>query len=151
MAINIQIKWLSEIQKQYWSWIVNEYLNRWIKKSVLALEREMKIETPVDRGILRSAYQSQFFDLKWILLNPTQYALYVNDWTRPHTPPFQVISDRANRHWMNPWAVRMSIKKKGTKANPYLDRAIDKTEDIIDDIFDKTLNDLVSKFNDPWA
>jgi len=43
----------------------------------------------------------------------------------------------------------MSIKKKGTKANPYLDRAIDKTEDIIDDIFDKTLNDLVSKFNDP--
>lgn len=151
MVVNVRIEWLDKIQKEYWSWIVKEYINDWIKKSLLVLEREMKIQSPIDRWVLRSSFQSQFFDLKWVLLNPTNYAMYVNDWTRPHTPPFKVIEARATRHWMNPWAVRMSIRRKWTKANPYLDRWIDKSESKIMDIFDKAIVDLVHKLNEKWA
>ncbi len=50
------------------------------------------------------------------------YAKYVELGTKPHMPPVSALQDWAQSKGINPWAVAMSIKKKGTKANPFVKR-----------------------------
>lgn len=51
-----------------------------------------------------------------------KYAIYVEKGTKPHMPPVDAISAWATSKGLNPWAVAMSIKKNGTKANPFVER-----------------------------
>jgi hypothetical protein len=52
------------------------------------------------------------------------YAPYVHEGTAPHFPPVQAIAKWAIAHGMNPWALAVSISKKGTRANRWLDRSV---------------------------
>ena len=145
--LDINIDWLEDLQKQYWSDVVKKFLNTAIKKSVLILEWEAKKETPVDRGQLRARRQSRFTNLKWVLFNPSKYALFVQFGTKPHTPPRKPIEEYARRKGINPWALRYSIKKKWTKPNDYLWRSIQKAERKIDRVLWNTANILIQKLN----
>lgn len=51
-----------------------------------------------------------------------KYALYVEKGTKPHMPPVDAIQAWAEQKGLNPWAVAKSIAKKGTKANPFVER-----------------------------
>ena len=51
-----------------------------------------------------------------------KYAIYVEKGTKPHMPPVDALKAWAEQKGLNPWAVAMSIKKKGTKANPFVER-----------------------------
>lgn len=146
-TLNINTDWLEDLQKQYWSNVVKDFMNTAIKKSVLILEWEAKKETPVDRWQLRAWFQTRFYDLKWVLYNPTKYALFVQFWTNPHTPPRKPIEEYARRKWIPAGALRYSIKKKWTKPNDYLWRSIKKAEHKIDRILWRTANLLITKLN----
>lgn len=50
------------------------------------------------------------------------YPLYVVKGTKPHMPPVDAITAWADAKGINPWALAMSIKQKGTKANPFVER-----------------------------
>ena len=146
-TLNINTDWLEDLQEQYWSNVVKDFMNTSIKKSVLVLEWEAKKETPVDRWQLRSARQTRFTDLKGMLYNPTKYALFVQYGTKPHTPPRKPIEEYARRKWYNAGALRYSIKRKWTKPNDYLWRSIKNAEHKIDRIFANTTKTLIEKLN----
>lgn len=57
-------------------------LDKAIKTSVFAIERDSKIRTPVDTGRLRSSHQSTFTPLKGVLEPRAEYAIYVHQGTR---------------------------------------------------------------------
>ncbi len=58
-----------------------------------------------------------------------KYAIYVEKGTKPHMPPVDAITEWANKKGINPWALAMSIKQKGTQANPFVERTFKKTKD----------------------
>ena len=57
------------------------------------------------------------------------YALAIEYGTAPHMPNIDALSAWANRHGLPVWAVAMTIKEKGTKAQPFLRPALYQNED----------------------
>lgn len=128
-------KQLEQITEKFWSDIVQEMLDRSIKKSVILLERYAIQETPTDQGRLRNDFHTEFKRSFGRLFNPTKYAIFVHEWTRPHYAPIDKLKWRADRHWIPVGALRLSIARKGTKANPFMDRAVEQWEKEVDEIF----------------
>lgn len=147
--VNIEYdqKKLEEIQKQFWSETVQKMLDTSIKKSIVLLQRYAIMETPTDQWRLRNWFQTEFKKSFGRLFNPVNYAIYVHDWTKPHSAPFDKIAERSLRHGLNPWSVRHSIRMKWTKANPFMDRAVDQWEKQVDEIFDKEIQKMVLQLN----
>lgn len=147
--INIEYdeKQIQEIADQFWKEVVQDMFNRSIKKSIILLQRYAIQETPTDQWRLRNGFQTEFKQSFGRLFNPVDYAVYVHDGTKPHSAPFDKIEWRANRHWLNPWSVRRAIRMKWTKANPFMDRAVDQWEKQVDDIFDKEVQKMVLQLN----
>lgn len=57
-------------------------LNKAIRRSLIVIERDSKIGTPVDTGRLRASHRSVFTQLKGVLSTNTNYDVYVHDGTR---------------------------------------------------------------------
>ena len=133
---------LEQITEAFWSDIVQEMLDRSIKKSVILLERYAIQETPTDQGRLRNDFHTEFKRSFGRLFNPTDYAVFVHEWTRPHYAPIDKITGWALRHSMKPWALRLSIARKGTKANPFMDRAVEQWEKQVDEIFSDEIDKM---------
>lgn len=150
MAVDIQInvKNLGAIERDFWPEKVEQALDNSIKKAIITLDDTARQETPVwVSGILRSGFKEEFWHFYWRLFNPTDYAMYVHEWTWPHRAPFWAIQQRANFKWLPAWAVRTSIWMKGTKANPFMDRAVEQTDNKIDSIFQWEIDKLVLQLN----
>lgn len=113
IEFSTKIEWLDDFFKKVWQLAFTKTLNKSIKKAITTVERDSKINTPVDTGILRNSYQTDFTDLKWELRNYRDYWLYVHEWTR-----YQ-------------------------KANPFFRRAIESNEQWIQRIFENDLIDLL--------
>ena len=77
MEINIDFEWLDEFLKKIWALTVQKTLDKSIKKSIFLLEREAKVRTPVDTGLLRNSYETKFRPLEWQIRNFREYAPYV--------------------------------------------------------------------------
>jgi len=133
-------KQLEQIYETFWSDAVQWILDRSIKKSIILLERYAIQETPTDQGRLRNDFHTEFKKSWGRLFNPTNYAIYVHEWTRPHYAPLDKITGWALRHSMKPWALRLSIARKGTKANPFMDRAVEEWDKEVDEIFSKEID-----------
>lgn len=146
-SIEVNTADLKKIAKDFGSNYVQETLDNSVKKSVILLNRNAIMEAPTDRWRLRNSFQTEFRSLFWRLFNPVEYAVYVQEWTRPHSAPFDVIAERARRKGLNAGAVWRSIKKKGTKANPFMTRAIENSDSEIDKIFQEEIDRLVLRFN----
>lgn len=77
-----------------------------------------------------------------------QYGLAVEFGTRPHympvknNPMFQLW---ATRRGLNPYMVARSIARKGTKAKPFFQPAIESSKDFIEKEFDKALTNLIKE------
>ena len=138
-------KQLQQIYDTFGSKAVQDIFDRSIKKSVLLLERYAIEETPVDQNRLRSSFQTQFAKSFGRLFNPTNYAIYVHEWTRPHYAPIDKLKWRADRHWIPVGALRLSIARKWTKANPFMDRAVDRWEKQVDEIFSKEIDNFFNE------
>lgn len=138
--IEINKKELDDIQKTFWNKAIVDILDRSIKKSVILLQRYAMEETPVDEGRLRSWFQTELKPFYWRVFNPVEYAIFVHEWTKPHKAPRNNIEARALRHWLNPWSVWISIMRKWTKANPFMERAVERWEEQVDEIFSKEID-----------
>lgn len=147
MKIEYNQEKLEEIQEQFGSETVQNMLDTSIKKSIVMLQRYAIQETPTDQWRLRNWFQTLFKKSYWRLFNPVDYAPYVHDWTRPHSAPFDKIAERAFRHGLNPWSVRYSIRTRWTKANPFMDRAVEQWEWQVDQIFQKEIDKMVLQLN----
>lgn len=82
--INIQIKNLPQIKRAFGMapTLMKSNLNTAIKKSILMVERESRILTPVDTGRLRASHRSVFRDMYGEVGTHTHYDIFVHDGTR---------------------------------------------------------------------
>lgn len=145
--MQINTEQLKDIANSFSKEVVTKTLDTSIKKSVVLLERNAIMETPTDTWRLRNSFQSEFRQWYWRLFNPTKYAIYVQEGTKPHNAPFDPIAWRASRKWLSAGAIRRSIKMKWTKANPFMTRAIAQSENWVDQIFQAEIDKLILRFN----
>lgn len=66
-------------------------------------------------------------NVEWVVGSPMEYAAYLNDGTRRHIAPMDRIQEWAEFRGLPWFAVWKGILDHGTKANPYIDRALETT------------------------
>ena len=146
--MTVDVSQLEKVAKRFGGEFVTKALNNAIWASIATLEGEAKKESPIDSGRLRSWFQSKFFPLKWVLFNPVKYALFINDWTGIYWPkgqpiiawPWRVFAFKTKSSW-----VVFTKRIKWQKPNPFMDRAVEKSERKIDKILEKMTNNLIRK------
>ena len=81
--------------------------------------------------MLRNGYREIFSGLRGELVNTKSYARWVHEGRKPgKMPPMSAISLWARRKRIDvpPFVIARSIARKGTKANPFLKRAMEKED-----------------------
>ena len=124
--------------------MIDHEVHTFLKQGVVALEREVKPETPVFTGLLQSNVESHVTKNRAVLFPKQSYAKAVIEGRRGDP---NVRLDDIRR-----WARRklgvtgqgavhiwLGIKNRGTKANPYMDRAFKNAEPIVLSLWEKTM------------
>ncbi len=119
-----------------------------VRKSILMIEREAKINAPVDTGLLRTnIHKNQISKATGEVSVGVRYAIAVHEGTRPHWPNWKDagFQNWAHRKGMNPYLVARAISRRGTKANPFLRKAVESSKSAIKGFFkDAVANTLKS-------
>lgn len=126
-------------------------INQAIKKSVIELQRFSIIEAPVYTGQLRANIKYQSGNLWGRVYADKNYALAVHEGQKPHYVPIDPLLRWTMRKfgltkkqaYARAKAIQKKIAERGTKANPFMDRAIKKTDKRIDQYFDKALAEII--------
>lgn len=116
------------------------------KYAMLAIQRSMvrilgaeKQSAPVFTGALRDRWNIEYGPLQGRIFSTSKYAVDVEYGTKPHTVSYDEIAPWAKKHGIPPWAVIKSIQQKGTKANPFFQKAIDSQRTLISKEFAQAL------------
>lgn len=136
-SITIKTDWVEKILKKLSGENFKSAVKKFLTAAMIELGNQVTIEAPVwVSGILRKrkGYDVQIGDTRARMTAKLAYALRVHEWSSPHMPPVGEVWDKfslaawAKSKWINPRAVAHSIRKKWTKANPYMKRAAESTE-----------------------
>jgi hypothetical protein len=115
-----------------------------INKSLVRIFAEEKQTAPFGvTANLRDNWLLSFGRFQGSLRSNAPYSVGIEEGTRPHYVSPRALKPWAEARGLNPFAVAKSIAKKGTKANPFLKRAVDNTADAVDREFTKALDALV--------
>lgn len=109
--------------------IVRTHINLALKNAAGIVQRREYKEAPngVTGGLTKSV--RQIVTEVAAMIGPTaKYAVFIEKGTKPHMPPIDAITPWAEAKGINPWALAMSIKKKGTVANPFVKRTFTATK-----------------------
>lgn len=132
-------------------------LTRAMQKSVLYLSGLAKRQAPVDTGRLRSSITTAIDPAppfpRWgkVGTNVT-YAAFAEFGTRPHWPPVGALQPWAQRHGFGEglradFLVRRAIARRGTRAQPYLRPALQKSMAQIRRIFAQAMLEIRASIN----
>ena len=132
------IKGLEKLEKYFAHapQVVDREIDRAMQRSVQKLTTDVKVETPVDRGRLRSAIHGRVegrgietigrVGLKGGEGRLGIYAKVMEAGARPHFPPLEALEVWARRHGMTAWQVAISIARKGIKGRYMFKNAMEK-------------------------
>lgn len=147
-ALREEIRGLRETQKkteQVVRDLKGEPFLQAMRDSTLYVQRDAKINAPVDTGRLRASITPDirsFGDrIEGVVGSNVVYAPYVELGTKPHFPPLAALATWARRHGRTAFVVARAISQRGTKAREFLKRALMDNKDRIV----KRLNEAVSK------
>lgn len=128
-------------------------LRRTLQRSAIIVQRFARQEAPVDRGQLRNSIQIRQLLHSVVITPRAKYALPVHEGSRPHFPPIKALTGKeesldlwARRRGINPFLLARSIARKGTKPNPFMERAADKATPQVQAEFDALVARLVRDF-----
>jgi hypothetical protein len=98
-----------------------------LNRGAIRIQRAERIEAPRDTSNLAAninIIDSGEFE---VTITPkAKYALDVHNGRKPGSPPpVSALQSWADRHGINVYALQKSIDRKGTKPNPFVERAID--------------------------
>jgi len=112
--VQIKIKNLPEIRRAFTQAprLTVKYVNKAIARSLLKVERDSKLNTPVDTGYLRASHTTRLLNLKGEVEPMAKYAIYVHEGTR----------------FMRP--------------RPFLLEAVNDNEKFVQDEFEKAMQDV---------
>lgn len=111
-------------------------LRNYLETTADLIAEEGKRAAPVDLGKMRdshtwsvdSAIVPKFarVDVNATSKQGAPYPIFVHEGTRPHFPPIEAITPWAERHGIPPYALALSIARKGTRANPWLRETVER-------------------------
>lgn len=119
-----------------------------LKKSTLLIERSAKMFAPASEGTLRKSIKSTIKPSRSKIAVGVKYGAAVHEGSRPHWPPFEPNSslDRWARAKNIPtFLVAKAIARSGTKAQPFMDEALDWEEHNINQLIKKALDDTAEE------
>ena len=98
-------------------------------------------ESPVDQGQLRGSWQlEQVQEFAWRVFSNAKHAAPVAFGSGPNPNlPWAPIAEWARRKGIPPFPVYHKIKTEGTEANPYHERAKEKTREKVQSFMDMAL------------
>lgn len=146
--IKIQIKNIDKIQRVFQQAPIRltKELNTAIEKILLKLENSAKRNAPVNKqsggGNLRQSIRSQMTGpARGIVEATADYAAAVHEGTRPHLIKVKTKKVLANRRSGEVFG--RVVRHPGTKANPFLQNAIDQNKEFIDQQMEKAIDNTL--------
>lgn len=100
-----------------------------------------------ETGRLRDYVTAEYRPIQVVVKPGVNYAIFVHEGTKPHFPPVTAVSKWALRRGINPWALAVTMARKGTKENPFMDRAvknINRTKRV-QEIFNEALGQIINE------
>jgi HK97 gp10 family phage protein len=134
--------------------ISEKHINKAINRSLIRIQDQAKKNAPSgDTQQLRQNWKIFMGRFAGSLESGAKnrgysYGLAVEFGTKPHympvknNPMFQLW---ATRRGLNPYAVARSIAKKGTKAKPFFQPAIDSQQKNVDNEFNKAMDNILKE------
>ena len=129
--------------------LLSEELGNGLRDAGMAIENEAKHLVPVRTGNLRRSIMSSVETLggtqTGIVAAQAGYGRYVESGTKPHTPPLSAIATWANRKGLPAGAIWMAIRKKGTKAHPFMAPALEAKRSVVIDTVQEAIKTFVAR------
>jgi HK97 gp10 family phage protein len=128
--------------------VMLRYARIMLDKSTLTIERDAKQLAPSNEGTLRKGIMSTIYPLYSKVISTAEYSIYVHEGTRPHFPPIQPGSslDRwANKKGIPTFMVAKAIAQKGTKAQPFMNDAMEKNQSTINEYAKEMLDNTATE------
>lgn len=121
-----------------------EYVSDAVKKSVLVVQSNAIKEAPVNKqsggGNLRQSIKTSMVNkLRGAIISNANYSIFVHEGTRPHVIRPRIKKGLANKRTGQFFG--KIVHHPGTRANPYMERAYEKSKERISGFF----NDAVDK------
>lgn len=118
---------------------VTKEVHEAVSRSAITVQRQARIEAPVDTGVLRGGIATKLSTFSAIIAPGAKYAIYVHEGTGKYA--------RNGMGRKTPWAykgadgrVRFTV---GTNPNPFMERAKNKSEHTVQAIFDVAARRIV--------
>lgn len=120
-AITVQIHGLENLRSKLNSSRADGPIKHFLDRGSFGIEAEAKRIVAVDTGELRRSIGVESPTNRKRRIGPAApHGLWVEKGTRPHWPPPGALSGWARRHGVDEGAIRRSIGKRGTKAQPFM-------------------------------
>ena len=109
-----------------------------LRRGAIIIQRAERIEAPRDTSNMANRIDvSETGPLEVTISPRANYSETVHKGRRPGAPvSAKSLEGWARRKGLNPYAVAKSIERKGTKANPFVARAVDDVKGQVNDEFD---------------
>lgn len=145
--IEIEIENLAELQEKFAQSpiIVGEELESATKKAGAGIIREEVQQAPHDSGRLQQSIKMEYSPIEVSITPDVEYAKWVVKGTDPHTPPLGALEAWSRRHGIPAIMVQRAIAKRGTKANPFVQRTRDAVKDWVNDLFKIARKNIIER------
>lgn len=125
--------------------ISEKYVNKAINRSLVRVLGEEKVQAPVHTGNLRDNWTIAMGRFEGSLASNAPYAAAVHNGSVPHMPPVDALKLWCSKKGIDPWALARAIQKRGTRANPFLQRAVDNQTNQINGEFRDAINGILQE------
>lgn len=124
--------------------IAEEYVGKAMQRALIRVLTEEKKVAPFGvTGNLRDNWNIFIGRFEGRLTSMSPYAAAVNYGTAPHHVSPAQLAPWAAKKGLNPFAVAKSIAKKGTRANPFFDKAVASAENGVNKEFETATADII--------
>lgn len=144
--IHISIKNIDAIKAEFKKKpaLISQRLDTAVNKVITKIEADAKKEAPVNKspgivgGTLRQSIRSGMTGLsRGYVEVQANYGIFVHEGTRPHT--IKVVNRKVLANKRTGQVFGRVVQHPGTKANPFLIRAIEKNQTWIDKTFEEVI------------
>jgi HK97 gp10 family phage protein len=140
--ISIEIKNLPEIKAAFKQSpaVMVKNLDTAIRKTIFKIESRAVKNAPVKTGRLRASVYTTFAPMQGEIGFNANYAEFVHDGTEPH---LIFPKSRQALFWKGASHPVKSVMHPGTRANPFLRKAVDDSSNDVDDYFAQAVQDAL--------
>jgi hypothetical protein len=145
--IEVEIKGWDKLQSTInrFPVVAEKKMDTAIRRSLERIYREIDAEAPKDTGDMARRWKRIIGRFQGTLQSETNYAVYVNDGTKPHFPPISALKDWSRRHGIPAFLVARKIARMGTKPNPFINRATKNAQAGINKEFKNAVDDILEE------